>query len=464
MKSKYSIYILCLAVIVVCSLSCNSKKEIINNETVEDSLSKVELNKKLEWFHEAKYGMFIHWGLYSIPAGEWKGKPGTDHGEWIQCSATIPGVEYEKLAAQFNPVKFDAKQWVSLAKKAGMKYIVVTTKHHDGFCLFDSKLTKYDIVDATPYGKDPMKELAAECEKQGIKLCFYYSVQDWHHPEYPAKFSKFSKSTPDGFHGAPNPNADYLKYFDYMEGQVKELLTNYGPVGIIWFDWWGAAFNPKEVKNIARAHAFVDSIHKWQPNCLINNRLNGIGADYGTPEQEIPGQIQKTAFEVCMTLNEHWGFNKNDQNWKSASDIIYKLCDIAGKGGNYLLNVGPTAEGVIPEKSTEILSAVGRWLEVNGEAIYNTTSGGPSVSWNEDIKAITAKPQTWYLHVFDWPKDRKIYLDYVAKKIDKAYLLADKEASPLKVDVHSRGIVINLPDQPLDSINNVIVLKYQDID
>lgn len=464
MKSKYSIYILCLAVIVVCSLSCNSKKEIINNETVEDSLSKVELNKKLEWFHEAKYGMFIHWGLYSIPAGEWKGKPGTDHGEWIQCSATIPGVEYEKLAAQFNPVKFDAKQWVSLAKKAGMKYIVVTTKHHDGFCLFDSKLTKYDIVDATPYGKDPMKELAAECEKQGIKLCFYYSVQDWHHPEYPAKFSKFSKSTPDGFHGAPNPNADYLKYFDYMEGQVKELLTNYGPVGIIWFDWWGAAFNPKEVKNIARAHAFVDSIHKWQPNCLINNRLNGIGADYGTPEQEIPGQIQKTAFEVCMTLNDHWGFNKNDQKWKSASDIVYKLCDIAGKGGNYLLNVGPTAEGVIPEKSTEILSVVGRWLEVNGEAIYNSTSGGPSVSWNEDIKMITAKPQTWYLHVFDWPKDRKIYLDYVTKKIDKAYLLADKQASPLKVDVHSRGIIINLPDQPLDSINNVIVLKYQDID
>ena len=296
------------------------------------------------------------------------------------------------------------------------------------------------------------------------QIVFLLFRTDWHHPEYPAKFSKFSKSTPDGFHGAPNPNADYLKYFDYMEGQVKELLTNYGPVGIIWFDWWGAAFNPKEVKNIARAHAFVDSIHKWQPNCLINNRLNGIGADYGTPEQEIPGQIQKTAFEVCMTLNEHWGFNKNDQNWKSASDIIYKLCDIAGKGGNYLLNVGPTAEGVIPEKSTEILSAVGRWLEVNGEAIYNTTSGGPSVSWNEDIKAITAKPQTWYLHVFDWPKDRKIYLDYVAKKIDKAYLLADKEASPLKVDVHSRGIVINLPDQPLDSINNVIVLKYQDID
>lgn len=462
MKKQNLIYLLFLAGMMVCVLSCNSKKQISVQESVSDSLSKVALNKKLEWFHEAKYGLFIHWGLYSIPAGEWKGRPGKDHGEWIQCSANIPGEEYEKLAPQFNPVKFDAQKIVAMAKNAGMKYIVITAKHHDGFCLFDSKLTKYDIVDATPYGKDPMKDLAAECKKQGIKLCFYYSVQDWHHPDYPAKYSKFSKSTPDGFHGSPNPNADYQKYFDYMEGQVKELLTNYGPVGIIWFDWWGAAFNPGEKKNIARAHAFVDSIHKWQPDCLINNRLNGIGADYGTPEQEIPGEKQKTAFEVCMTLNEHWGYNKYDQNWKSAKDVIYKLCDIAGKGGNYLLNVGPTAEGVIPEKSTEILGVVGRWLEINGEAIYNTTSGGPSVTWNEDIKAITAKPQTWYLHVFTWPKDHKVYLDYVAKKIEKAYLLADKQASPLKVDVHSRGILIHLPETPLDSINNVIVLKYQD--
>ena len=305
MKKQILIYILFLAGTMVYALSCNSKKEISIQKSVSDSLSKVALNKKLEWFHEAKYGLFIHWGLYSIPAGEWNGRPGKDHGEWIQCSANIPGEEYEKLAPQFNPVKFDAKNIVAMASNAGMKYIVITAKHHDGFCLFDSKLTKYDIVDATPYGKDPMKDLAAECEKQGIKLCFYYSVQDWHHPDYPAKYSKFSKSYPDGFHGFPNPNADYQKYFDYMQGQVKELLTNYGPVGIMWFDWWGAAFNPNETKNIARAHSFVDSIHKWQPNCLINNRLNGIGADYGTPEQEIPGQTQKTAFEVCMTLNAY---------------------------------------------------------------------------------------------------------------------------------------------------------------
>ena len=461
MISQKSICLLLMATVMACFMSCRSNKEETKKEK-DSSLVDVEKERKLKWFEEARYGLFIHWGLYSIPAGEWKGKEGTDHGEWIQSSANIPGKEYETLAKEFNPAKFDAKQWVSVAKNAGMKYIVITAKHHDGFCLFDSKLTKYDIVDAAPYGKDPMKELAAECQKQGIKLCFYYSVQDWHHPEYPAKFAAFNKVHPEGFHGFPNPNADYLKYFDYMEGQVKELLTNYGQVGIIWFDWWGAAFNPNETKNIARAHAFVDSIHKWQPDCLINNRLNGIGADYGTPEQEIPDKTQKTAFEVCMTINDHWGFNKYDQNWKSTKKIVYNLCDIASKGGNYLLNVGPTAEGEIPDQSLKVLNEVGNWLAVNGESIYNTTSSSYTVKWNEDVKMITAKPQTFYLHIFNWPKDHKIYLDYFTKASDKVYLLADKQKAPLKVDVHSRGIVINLPENPADSINNVIVLKYHD--
>ena len=420
--------------------------------------SPIDPDKKLEWFHQAKFGLFIHWGLYAVPAGEWNGQ--TNYGEWIQYSASIPGKEYAKFAKKFNPVKYDAKEWVSLAKQAGMKYIVITTKHHEGFCMFDSKLTKFDIVDASPYGKDPMKELAKECKKQEIRMCFYYSVKDWHNPDYPVQYTYFSKEQPEGFHGFPNPKADYQKYFDYMQGQVKEILTNYGPVGIVWFDWCGSAFDTNEIQNRKRAEQFVDSIHKWQPGCLINNRLGGIGADYGTPEQEIPGGTQNTAFEVCMTLNDHWGYNKNDNNFKSPKDVIYNLCDIASKGGNYLLNVGPTAEGIIPEPSQVVLKEVGKWLSVNGDAIYGTTSGGPSVRWNADIKMITAKPGTYYLHLFQWPEGNKVYLNDFTKKVEKVYLLADKKMKSLKTDIHPTGVMIHLPDKAIDPINSVVVVKF----
>jgi alpha-L-fucosidase len=434
-------------------LSCTPKKvESTDNEPPADPVSKTE------WFHEAKFGLFIHWGLYASLAGEWNGK--TNYGEWIMYSANIPGTEYEKHAKKFNPVQFNAKEWVSLAKEAGMKYLVITAKHHEGFCLYDSKLTQYDIMDAAPYGKDPMKELADECNRQGIIMCFYYSVKDWHHPEYPVKYTYYSKEQPEGFHGFPNPSADYTKYFAYMQGQVKELLTNYGPIGIIWFDWCGSAFDSHETANRELARQFVDSIHKWQPGCLINNRLGGIGADYGTPEQEIPGGKQNTAFEVCMTLNDHWGYNKNDNNWKSAGEIIYNLCDITAKGGNYLLNVGPTSEGIIPQPSQEILREVGKWLSVNGEAIYGATSGGPSVRWNADIKMITAKPGTLYLHLFKWPGGNKVYVNDFNEKFETAYLLADKGKTPLKTHVHSHGLMIHLPDQPVDPINTVVVVKY----
>jgi len=450
-SSSYLVFILIAAII----FSCNSKpKETPRNE------SPVDKSGKSEWFHEAKYGLFIHWGLYAALAGEWNGKK--DYGEWIQYSANIPGKEYEKIAKTFNPVKFNAREWVTMAKLAGMKYIVITTKHHEGFCMFDTKLTKYDIVDGTPYGKDPMKDLAEECKKQGLTMCFYYSVKDWHNPEYPVKYTYFSKEQPEGFHGFPNPAADYQKYFTYLQGQVKELLTNYGPVGIIWFDWCGSAFDPNEIQNRKRAQQLVDSIHKWQPGCLINNRLGGIGADYGTPEQEIPGGVQNNAFEVCMTLNDHWGYNKNDNNWKNAKEVIYNLCDIASKGGNYLLNVGPTAEGLIPGKAKNILMDAGKWLAVNGESIYGTTSGGPSVRWNSDIKMITAKPGTLYLHLFKWPDDNKIYLNDFTKKIGKVYLLADLEKKSLKTDVHSLGVMIHLPDKAADSINSVVVIKFSE--
>ena len=444
-RLSYNSILISFLVLVSFLLLSFNKKEKSQND------AKIDQQKKLEWFQEAKYGLFIHWGLYSIPAS----------GEWVQYGKKISGQEYEKFAKQFNPVKFNAREWVSMAKQAGMKYIVITTKHHEGFCMFDSKLTNYDIVDATPYGKDPMKDLSEECKKQGMKLCFYYSVQDWHHPGFPLKYTYHTKQFPEGFHGFPNPNADYKKYFAYLSGQVKELLTNYGDIGIIWWDWDGPAFEPMEIENREMAQTLVDSIHKWQPECLINNRMGGIGADYGTPEQEIPGGLQKTAFEVCMTMNNSWGYNKNDNNWKSAKDIILNLVDIASKGGNYLLNVGPTGEGVIPTESQDILKEVGNWLSVNGESIYGTTSGGPSVRWNNSIAGITAKPNTFYLHIFKWPKDNMIYLNDFVNKYEDAYLLFDKEKKSLKVDVHLQGLMIHLPGQAIESIDNVIVVKFK---
>ena len=414
---------------------------------------------KLAWFHEAKFGLFLHWGLYAVPAGEWQGKTG--YGEWIHYGANIPGEEYVKFASQFNPKNFNAEEWVSVAKKAGMKYIVITSKHHEGFCMYDSKLTDYDIVDSTPYQKDPMKELAAECEKQGIKLCFYYSVKDWHHENYPIEYTYFSKRHPDGFVGFPAINKpDYRKYFSYLQGQVKELLTNYGPIGIIWFDWYGSAFDEGETENRAMAKQLVDSIHSWQPQCLINNRLGGMGADYGTPEQEIPDGVQKQAFEVCMTLNNHWGYNKNDHNWKSTEEVIYNICDIASKGGNYLLNIGPTALGEFPDKSKEILGGVGKWMAVNGEAIYNTTSSRISVRWNPDVEMITTKPGTYYLHIFKYPDDNRVYLNDFEENVEKVYLLADKTKQALQFDTHPHGIMIHVPEKPIDQVNTVIVVKY----
>jgi len=419
-----------------------------------------EDDSRLEWFREARFGMFIHWGLYAALAGEWDGK--TNYGEWIQYQAGIPGPEYVKLASEFNPVQFNAKEWVSVAKEAGMKYMVITAKHHEGFCMYDSELTDYDIVEATPYGRDPMKELAEECRRQGIKFCFYYSVKDWHHSEYPTLYTRRSKSHPDGYHGFPNPAADYQKYLDYLQGQVRELLTNYGPIGIIWFDWYGDAFEvPAEVQ---RAEEVVSMIHELQPQCLINNRFGGVGADYGTPEQQIPGGQQKTAFEVCMTMNHHWGYNKRDSDWKDARTVIFNLCDIASKGGNYLLNVGPTAEGLFPEESIRILREVGRWTGVNGEAIYGV-SPGPNMRWEANIEMVTRRPEKDYLHIFDWPEDGKIFYQHpfyqYERGLKKAYLLADGTGASLPVQEFRRAVTIEVPKDAPDPINSVVVLEYQ---
>jgi len=411
------------------------------------------VDQRTEWFRHDKFGLFVHWGIYSVPAGEWKDRK--DHAEWIMLTGNIPSTEYEKFATGFNPVKFDAQAWVQLAKEAGMKYLVITSKHHDGFCMYDSKLTDYDIMQATPFGRDPMKELAAACTQAGLKFCFYYSVVDWHHREFPAQYSQRGRDSQGGFHGDPNPNADLSKYVAYMEDQVRELLSSYGPIGIMWFDG-GGSFRGQPMAELIHAQEIIDMIHKLQPMCLVNNRL-GLPADYGTPEQRIPGQASKDLFEVCMTLNRHWGYNKNDQDWKSPETILRNLADIAGKGGNYLLNVGPTAEGTIPEGSVRTLREVGKWMKVNGESIYGTTASPfAKMPWGR----CTAKSGKLYLHVFDWPSDGKLVVPGLQNQITKAYLLAARD-KPCTVTPGNGQVTVAVPQEMPDKIDTVVVLEIQ---
>ncbi len=330
------------------------------------------------WFREAKFGMFIHWGLYAVPAGVWKGKEIDGIGEWIMNNAKIPIPEYEPLAKEFNPVKFDAKAWARVAKDAGMRYMVITSKHHDGFSMFKTALAPYNIVDATPYGKDPMKPLSEACRAAGLKFCFYHSILDWHHPDQ---------------------QTDFPKYVDYMKGQLKELVTQYGPLGILWFDGqWVGPWTDQDGRDL---YAYVRGL---QNDIIINNRVGRGGpGDYETPEQSIPaGAIKGRLWETCMTLNDTWGFKKNDHHWKPAAEVVQKLADIASKGGNFLLNVGPDAEGVIPAESVRILGEVGKWMKTSGDAIYGTTQS----PWRRhpwDGRA-TVKGRTLYLHVFKWPE------------------------------------------------------------
>ncbi len=323
----------------------------------------VDKDKRMAWFREAKFGMFIHWGLYALPAGTWNGKPVGGIGEWIMNSAKIPVAEYKPLQQQFNPVKYDAKEWVRIAKDAGMKYIVITSKHHDGFGLWPSKLSEWNIAN-TPYKKDLLKQLAQACKEAGIKLCFYHSIMDWTHPDYLPRRP---------WDPRPDVKADFPKYVEYMKGQLKELLTNYGDIGILWFDGeWESTWTHEMGKDL------YSYVRKLQPNIIINNRVDkgraGMAGmtqgdhfmgDYGTPEQEIPanGFGAGVDWESCMTMNNTWGFVSYDQNWKSASTIVRNLVDCVSKGGNYLLNVGPTALGEIPAPSGERLVAVGQWTK-----------------------------------------------------------------------------------------------------
>ncbi|CAA9563876.1 MAG: GH29 [uncultured Thermomicrobiales bacterium] len=395
---------------------------------------------RLDWFRDAKFGLFIHWGLYAIPAGEWRGERVPGIGEWIMLRARIPVAEYEQLARQFNPVKFDAAEWVGLAKRAGQRYLVITAKHHDGFCLFDSAVTDYDIVEATPFGRDPLEELAAECQRQDIKFCFYYSqTQDWHHPNGDGNDWDYDEAAKD-FDG-------YVQ--NYVKPQVRELLTNYGPIGLIWFD------TPKRMTP-EQSRQLVDLVHELQPDCLVNGRVGNALGDYAEArDNAFPDAAVAMDWETPATINDTWGYKHDDHNWKGTDDLVRKLVDVASKGGNYLLNVGPTAEGVIPQPSVERLEAMGRWLEVNGEGVYGTRPGPlQGLDWCRT----TARPGKVYLHVFDWPEGGRLRLPDAVGAVSGARLLADRSAPPLAVTAEGGEIVIAGPVRAPDAIDTVIVL------
>ncbi|MCX6141931.1 MAG: alpha-L-fucosidase [Ignavibacteriales bacterium] len=417
---------------------------------------------KMKWFREAKFGLFIHWGLYCIPAGEWKDQRIAGIGEWIMNRAKIPVKEYEQLAAQFNPVKFHAEDIVKLAEDAGMKYIVITSKHHDGFAMYHSKVSKYNVVDATPFKRDVLKELADACAKRGMKLGFYYSqAQDWHEPNGAGNTWDFGVDSLKNFD-------QYLR--DKAEPQVKELLTEYGPVCLIWFD------TPR-MMNKDRAQRFVDILHELQPACLIDGRL-GMAGDYRSMgDNRIPNEVVREDWEVPATLNDTWGYKSYDENWKTPEDLTFKLVDIVSKGGNYLLNVGPTSEGVVPQPSQDNLRTVGRWLKVNGESIYGA---GPSPFGQEfgtpnpdtskkdtrgnrlfDAKTewrCTTKPGKLYIHIFKWPSGQ-FELAGVTGNVGKAYFLADSTHKPLAVKQEKDRVSIALPPDAPDKLDSVVTLE-----
>jgi alpha-L-fucosidase len=405
--------------------------------------TKQERDQRMAWWRDARFGMFIHWGLYAVPAGTWQGKQIGGIGEWIMHNAKIPVADYENLTAQFNPVKFNADQWVSIAKRAGMKYMVITSKHHDGFAMFHSKASPYNIYDATSFHRDPLAELAAACKRQGMRLGFYYSqCQDWHHPGAEAIGGHWDKAQDGSFD----------RYLDTVAiPQVHEILTNY-PLSVLWWDTPTGAMTSERAAKLA-------ALLRLRPGLITNDRLGGgFAGDTNTPEQFIPATgYPGRDWETCMTMNDTWGYKSYDHNWKSPETLIRNLADIASKGGNYLLNVGPTAEGEIPPASVERLAAVGRWMDLNGAAIYGTTASPfKKLPWGR----CTQKPGRLYLHVFAWPAG-ELVVPGLKNRVTGAYLLADKEKTVLPVSARENGLSVKLSTEAPDRIDSVVVLEIE---
>ena len=396
------------------------------------------------WFQDAKFGLFVHWGIYSV----------LGDGEWVMNNRRIPVASYEKLPALFNPTEFDAKEWVSLAKSAGMKYITITSKHHDGFAMFDSKVSDWDIVDRTPYKKDVLKALAEECQKQGLKLFFYHSQLDWHHPDY------YPRGRTGREAGRPD-DGEWYRYLDYMDAQLTELLTNYGPIGGIWFDgWWD---RPDADWRLQKTY---DLIHRLQPAALVGSNHHKKpfpGEDFQMFEKDLPGkntagfnadsEIGDLPLETCETINNSWGFNLNDPRHKSTRDLVHYLVRAAGYGANFLLNVGPMPNGRIQPEHVTRLQEIGQWLGRHGESIYGTRGGPvPPRPWG----VTTQKGNTVYVHLLDW-EDEAIALPALGGKVASARMLAG--GAPVNVREEAGSVVLRVPKAGRDALDTVVAVE-----
>ncbi|MEE1945273.1 alpha-L-fucosidase [Pedobacter sp. KR3-3] len=431
-------------------------------------------DQKMEWWREARFGMFIHFGVYAQMAGEYNGHQQARGGaEWIMNRMKVPVAEYKAMAKQFNPVKFNADEWVRMAKDAGMKYMIITAKHHDGFALFDSKASDWDITDATAYKKDLLKPLAAACKKYGIRLGFYYSqAQDWGNAGgavarkvmaegWPNPDSTKINAYTEAHKGHWDPAQETSTFDQYIDRvavpQVKELMSNYGDVAVLWWD------TPTNMTDEA-AKKLQDQL-KLQPNIITNDRLKrpNFPGDTKTPEQKIPNlsELDGKDWETCMTMNGTWGFRNSDTKWKSSPTLIHNLIDIASKGGNYLLNVGPKPDGSFPEASVERLKDLGAWMKIYSEAIYATQASPiPTQTWGRVTRKDHANgTTTLYLSVFEWPKNGELVVKGLANEVVSAQLLNNKN----KVNFNKTAdeVTIKLPASVPNEVASVIKLEVK---
>jgi alpha-L-fucosidase len=432
----------------------------------------VNSDARMAWWRDARFGMFIHWGVYAQLAGEYDGHTIGKAAEWIMNRGKIPVAEYHQVANRFNPVKYDADAWVKMAKDAGMKYIVITAKHHDGFALFGSRASRWNVVDATPYGRDLLKPLAEACRKYGMKLGFYYSqAQDWNNPGGAAsrKVTSEGWANPDSAridaytaehkgHWDPAQTTQTMgEYIDKVAvPQVKELLTNYGDVAVLWWD------TPTDMTDEYASK--LNALLALQPNIITNDRLKrpDFPGDYKTPEQKIPNlsELDGKDWETCMTMNGTWGFKASDHNWKTPTTLIHNLVDIASKGGNYLLNVGPTAEGEIPQPSIDALKAIGGWMKTNGEAIYGTKASPlPPLAWGRCTQKMEGGNTILYLSVFEWPADGKLTVPGIKGKVRRATLIT--WGKKLDTENGADGLVIHVPPTMPDALATVIKVEVK---
>ena len=413
--------------------------------------TKEDRDARMAWWRDAKFGMFIHWGVYSVNAGTYKGHEIPGYAEWTMRTAQIPVAEYREYAGEFNPVQYNPEEWADLAKEAGMKYVVITSKHHDGFALFPSGVTPWDIADATPYKKDLIAPLAEAVRRRGLKFGLYYSqAQDWTHPGG----AKFRLEDGEGWCEEHKGSFDdYLKKIAVP--QVREILTTYQP-DVLWWD-------TPELMTQERAD-LLRPLTALRPGLITNDRLGGgYRGDTETPEQHIPDTgFKDRDWETCMTMNESWGYKSHADHWKSTETLLRNLVDIVSKGGNYLLNVGPKSDGTIPQPSIDRLREVGQWMKINGEAIYGTTASPCNQpAWGRITKRVGEEETTLYLHVFDWPKKGKFLVPVVCDVLSCSLLA--KPSRTFKTMQTDEGTVVKVRGRAADSICSVLVMRTRGI-